>query len=486
MQNRNIVDEIFKELSKVEFDNPKNDMILFPSLSGSKVKKLLNILENIEASDAEKQFTEEEQLALATVLEGYSQTTRGKELENVANLREWLVSIVDEETGKEIGIRTVPISKGEDGRVSGNKAALMFSNYLGLGGAIQIPLWHSGFWIILNKIEDVDLIALEMKLGTRFKELGRMTNGAVFSNDDVLYNETLIDFAISHIDSISVDLSESDVQLKDLIMMPDLPHIVLGIVKSIAPTGMNVLMGCGVVGETTETKKGCDFTFNSRIDPAKLTWTNRDKLSREQIKHMTHRAPNSVTLEAVKKYQSELSCLKPAKLNIEASNGAEIIITAKMPTINQHIEQGNMWIEDTINSVNELIGNETITDDNRRSKIIELSRTTRLNTYIHFIKNIIFGDQYVESQEDIAQVLNIITGDDKVYNDIIADIKTYINMSVISVVGIPVYICPKCKKESNSLGGEFEEITPLEINNIFFDLSTRRKQKIMERIEDIS
>ena len=461
--------------------NKNNLLILSPSERFSVVKEIEKQIDDEDFQEVIKKLTDNELITLSAIVGGKSKTLAGDIFADFMKDTgaDWNQGL--EYDGKDLNVRPIPVNKNMKGTLSGNKAVLKFSNFLGVGGVTQIPLWHSGFWISLNPISEVDIIDLEIRIGENQIALGRKTNGAVFSNDEVVYNRILMDFVISHMSDTTIKLND-DEDIRDYMCMQDMYTIILGLIEAIKPNGFNVLLACkNAVKLDKKNGMKCDYSVSGTVDPKKLLWVNRNGLSKDQIKHMTSRSPYSVSTEDVVSYQDNLSVLNDKEVNITTTSDNVITIIIKVPTIQEHISHGTMWVESVIDMVEDLLGNDN-SEEAKNIKINEMSKATLLNTYLHFIKEIRTDDGVnVTDSSDISEVLNLFVKDKELYGAVVREIKSYINENKISVIGTPVYTCPTCKEDQDGGPGAFTEIIPLNVISTFFDLSTLRKSQAMKR-----
>ncbi len=469
-------------ISKFNVDSSKKNSLIYISTAKYKVIKALeDIMKSEESESLSKSLSEDDIISIHTAIEGNSQTYSDDVLDNSDSDDNRVWDQSPEFDDKELKIRQVPINKNMKGSVTGKRAKLKFSNYLGIGGVTQIPLWHSGFWVSLKPIGETEIIDLDIRIGKSQIKLGRDTNGAVFSNASVIYDNILMDFIIDKISDTSLKLSDDD-DLREYIKMQDFNTLILGLIRAVSPKGFGVLLACkNVVNTTIDDGISCNYTVTGKIDPENILHVDRNMLSKSQLKHMVKRSPNSVEVSDIKKYQEELPILKDKFIEIETSNNNKLGITLKTPNIQEHVLHGMEWVESTITMVEELMEDES-GDESKSLKVDEMSKTTILNTYLHFFKSISTDDGVsVDSYDSISEILDLVVQDPFVYENLIKEVKVYIKENIMTMIGTPVYICPKCKEDQEVNTGTFKEIIPLNVISSFFDLGALRKIRLLER-----
>jgi hypothetical protein len=473
----------FKEEKKFDLNSTDTQLIYGPT---GKYKDVVHFTEVLEDEELLKEIDkldlkEDDYTSFYVAKEGMDKTYRDGVFDSIDLSNGFTQRIrVD---GKDLAIRRVPVKTKSKSNLSGKRLKLAFSEYLGVSGIVQIPLFNSGFWIMLNPITEAKIIDLEVRIGKNLIKLGRDTNGAVFSNDSVIYNEILMDFIMDNIASSTLDLDDDD-DIRDYIDMRDFNTLILGLVESISPKGFNTVLSCkNVLNFDKESGVKCNFTLSANVDPKLLLFVNKSFLTDRQLKIMSMRNPNTISKDTVKEYMNESELGKDKVVNVKTSVGSPLTITLKTPNVKEHIEHGVNWVESIINMVDELLEEDT-SEEARSYKIEQMSKTSMLHTYIHFIKSIETDTGIkASSYNDISEVLELITMDRDAFTSFVEEVRKYISENVLTMIGTPVYTCPECKEDQqvNEDDSPFKEIIPLNIVSTFFDLGALKKVIMMER-----
>ena len=380
---------------------------------------------------------------------------------------------------KELGIR--PLKIGGSGNLNGDAAIAKLANIIGVGETIQVPLWHSGFWVTLKPVKDVELINLDMQITNNQITLGRDTNTLIFSNYSVVFNRIVTNFIINHIQSTTLDLPTGE-DLREYISVQDLYTLVNSLLYSMHPRGYPLIRTCSnsnVLNAETNKPK-CSHTIEAKIDFRKMLWVDRKMLSKEHIAQMSKRTPGSVTTDDVIEYANTLPINKSKKIEVEY-NGNKVYFILKTPTLKDYINNGEKWVNDII-SKSEAIFTETTDNEEREAIINTTAAAMVMGVYNIYISEILFEDgSTIKNRIDIDDALTMLSNSQDLIKVFLDGIKEYINSNNISVIGITNYTCPACGEDQVKEGKDnFKEIIPINVLESFFDLCVLRIIKVRD------
>lgn len=361
--------------------------------------------------------------------------------------------------------------------LKGAKAKLAFSKHLGIGTVIQVPLYHSGMWVNIKTPTEIELIELNRNMAMDKISLGRQTFGLTYESITVYTVDRLMNFIIDHIQSSSVKVAPNqEIDFKDLIMSQDIPILVWGIASAMFPRGFQYRRAC------IDNYKECRHVLHERINLNKLQWTDVNALSDKAKIHMSDRQPAIHTIESIKDYQKEILALADMTFDtVDKAAGSVQTFTLKSPTVKEYISMGYKWVSSIVNSVSEVISEDASTED--KNKLIEnYAQSTLIRQYGHWIKSIEFNENVVDDIESIEGILDIISQNDEMREEIKSKIVEYIDKTSISLIGIPSYACPECGKvQTEGQTGVFANIIPLDPINVFFNLLGQKLALILNR-----
>lgn len=436
--------------------------------------KLLNVLESINTltkEQTEQLYSSDEKKALTVDIDSV-RTTNTDDMLYVDDNSTYENDV--RYANGELNIRPLNI-KPKNKKLSGDSITALLGAKTGIGTTIQVPLWHSGFWITLKPIKDAEIINLEIELAESNIELGRSTSALIYSNYSVIYNRIITNFIISHTIGSTLDLPISE--LRNYILAQDLYPIVNGMLYSMNPTGYEYIRACSKAATLDENDKPlCDYILEAKIDFRKLLYVDRKRLNTEMLLQMSKRTPKSLTQEEVIEYQRLIQ--KDNILTITTSNGLEVKFILQLPTLESYITSGELWVNNIISDTEKLF-TDTTDNEVKNNLIAEMTMTTVLGMYNAFIAKIEFEDYEIDTLEDINTALETLSADDATVTSLIDGIKSFINKNTIAMVGLTNFNCPKCSaSQSEHRVVNFKEIIPLNVVESFFDLCTLRIQKL--------
>lgn len=377
---------------------------------------------------------------------------------------------ITDKSNQNLTIQNVKFRKSE-GELKGEVALLKVSKILGIGDVFSIPLPHSGIWVTIKPPAEADLIDFYNSLFREKAVLGRATSGASLTNYSVYINNKLFDFIIKHIHSVNYsDISKED--LRNKILIHDLPILEWGLGCTMFPNGFEFQRGC-----INEPEK-CTYVAKGMINPTKLLWVDNSSLTEQQKQILLEYRPNKLTAEHYTKYITDHA--RVAKSSFVTKAGIKFHL--KVPTIAEHISDGMNWV----NKVNKAI-EDTVTQETSERERVELLnqyiKASALRQYCHFIDYIEVEDSTIQDRDTINKVLETLSSDDNIRQEINTNIQEYMSNSTIALVGIPEYDCPSCgfNQNPNPVSQKLVNVIPLDVLNLFFTLATLRISKIVDR-----
>ena len=370
--------------------------------------------------------------------------------------------------------------KSRSGNVTGHAAIAAFSAALGVGENVEVPLWHSGFWVALRPPRQAEIVSLQASIANSAVELGRATNTAVFSNYGVVANRIIVDFIKTHIVYTTLDCEVDD--LFDHICCQDLQALVLGLAISMFPKGTQITRTCKNATKIDDNgAPKCDYIVTGTIDPKKLLFVNRKALTTEHFITMGKKAPKTVSIDEAAEYKRTLR--KLADKNVEFDTGdAKTVFTLSLPSVAKYVRDGELWVNEIINRA-EAIFQDTDGREAKEKKVDSMLSAFTLGLYSTFITEIRLGDIVATDQATVLALLEQLSTDGRILTTYIKEMRDYISETAIAVVATPSYTCPKCKEEqSPDENSDFKNLIPLNMVETFFDLCALRELKARKAI----
>jgi hypothetical protein len=357
---------------------------------------------------------------------------------------------------------------GEQSTKASAKASIMRIRALtGQGNVISVPLWHSGIWISLQTPTQNALLELDQQLATSKVELGRVTNGLLFSNDSVMLNTVLVNFVLRHVYDCSVSDSSPE-NLKRLILSTDIPTLIWALARSIWLNGFKYRSPCIVTPEK------CSHIHEDVLNIGRLFYVDNAMLSEEQIRHMAQRR-DKYTEESILKYQADHRYNNAETTTVSASDVLRFKL--RVPSIEQYIISGNLWI----NGIRTMLESSFAVDLSERERanyMLAQGSVTALQQYAHWVDHIAVDngseDEVYDDPTVIAEMMADFTKDPEFYTKLMNSISKFIDASTLALVAIPAYACDKCGAAQGPVDERHPHLIPLEVNRLFFTLLSRR------------
>lgn len=370
---------------------------------------------------------------------------------------------------KALNIREIEIGNKD---VSPKTVIARFTKYVNAGEIIQVPLWHSGFWITLRPPKQKDFIILEQEIADTHIKIGRETATLAYSNYTVIVTRVLVNFIAQHITETTVKLDNDDDDIFNYINVQDLNTIVLGILSAIFPKGLEYAKTCKNNLQEEDGYSTCNNIIKATLDPKKLLFVNRKALTKEMLDHMSKRRPYTMSLDSVKEYQRGIASL--ITKDVELLDG-KVKIQIENPSIARYIDVGEKWVDALIAETEKLV-EEGADISAKNIKINTLISTILMGVYNAYAKSVTTTDdgKVHTDQFNIDSMLDILSEVGDTIGPFIKAVNEYISDSAIAIVGTPAYECPNCKesdKDPITSKYGFDNIIPLNMTHLFFVLS---------------
>jgi hypothetical protein len=373
----------------------------------------------------------------------------------------------------------VPLSAGapryrveNDAIIKGKAAVKRVRSLVSGGSDIQFPLYRSGFWVTIEPPSEQDWIDFYASVATAKINLGRSTNGGIFSNLNVLLVSELCELVASKIVNTTAP-GEGD--LFDHIKQVDLFNIAWSLACVMFPTGFPysrpVLPNIKSEGETDAQPQ---FTVvREHIDIRKTMFVDENSFTEDQMLHMTLRNSGAMTTESIAKYQEQF------KTNTRSVVIDKLCFKLAIPSLNQQIAYGKDWIYKLTDTLDEVLTVDT-TDKERNDRLTDYARASTLRQYGHWVKSIDLLDtnNTIEDQETINDVLTDLSSDKHIRVKFIEEISKYIEDVTVSIVAVP-----SMNEAEDQLGKtNFPRLIPIDPIQTFFTLLAQKVQSIRQRI----
>lgn len=360
-----------------------------------------------------------------------------------------------------LGVIDGPLIKGE-------KAMIRVRAALGRGSLVQIPLWHSGFWLTIRMPEESRLLELYQRIAEDKIQLGRETHGLAFANHSVFMAGHIMDMALEHhYENTVKDLNDMQ-EVRSLIQSPDLAAIAWGMACAVWPRGFQYSRAVlNAAGEETR-------VIHEKLNLAYLQWTDTASLTEWQIKHMSRRSQSSCTRADLENYRNQFTRGQATKYPLND----KINLTLAVPTVKDYLESGERWVNNIVHMIDTTF--TKLSGPNERNKYItDHGKATAMRQYSHWIKEIelpSIGKRIVD-KETIAMFCDSISSDDNDRNEFFNVVNKFINESTISIIATPIVD----DLERNRTIPRLPWLLPMDAVSTFFILHDQKALQILRR-----
>lgn len=454
-----------------------------------KIEDLVHGFEDEDPETGEKDMRSQAALRLIDNIKTAGNNHQGNYGEEIINGRAFNSLKLGEES---LDMREVKISSISPAKLKQEDRINRFKAMIGAGTTVSIPLYHSGFRLIVSPPTQSELIQLEVEILKSEVNIGRDTIGFITSNRRGFGIGTMRDFILSKTIASTLDVDKENIF--QYVSILDLDAIILGLMASTYVNKISVSRSC--INSIKVNDNGeliCDKVVRADLDPYKLLFVNTSSLSGSMIAQIAKRKANSVTLEDLENYKSEMNSIfterykRKSVLKIEQKDqGTNYELELRVPSVDEYVNDASIWLDNIIADVDRIVAASS--EMNKNTIMDRLVASKFIGMFNSNIRSVSvtneMGDILEEEKEDrfiINSFLETITSSGEHTADIIEGITDFVNKSMNSLVATPNYVCPKCntlQSEQTSTNKDFSELIPLNMLDFFFSLLGDRNLKM--------
>lgn len=354
-----------------------------------------------------------------------------------------------------------------------NDPILVLRADAGQGALVQIPLWHTGIWITVRAPSNSDLLDLDQRVRMEKSTLGRYSNGMVFSNVEVYTIAAYARFALDHVYSVTYQNTSPDItdELLSVIKITDYPQLMYGLLTAMYPDGYPFRQPC-----IADPHK-CDHIEETILSIARLSWTDRDRLTAKQKRMMASRSAKK-TLEQLEEYQTEFAFDNRA-VQLTKSTTAYLAV----PTIADAIDAGYRWVDGIADATNKAFGLK-LSEVDRYRHIIRSGVMSSLRQYSHWIDRIEIKQAdgvdptVITDPVKKDEALEVLSGSKSALKLLDESILKWIAKCTVTIIGLTKSPCPKCQAAPSEELTKHPHLIPIDIGYVFFTLVALRLKQI--------
>lgn len=341
----------------------------------------------------------------------------------------------------------------------------------GQGTVVQVPLWNTGLWASFRAPTVQELADFAQRTRLEKMNLGRSSNGMVFSNIEVYTVETYARFALEHIVSINYQYETADhvEELMNVILNRDYQQVIWGMVMAMYPDGYPFRQPC--VADPDK----CDHVDEVILNFARMAFVDRSKITDKQARMMASRKVVR-NREWLKEYQQDFEFFEK---RIEVQDGLVAIL--RVPTLGEQITAGHMWVDGIAKATNEAFG-ARLSEIERIRHILRSGELTNLRQHSHWIAsfehttNPEVAPRIIEEFEQKDRLLEMLSEMPDVSYKLSVAIVEWIRETTVSYVAMPKYKCPSCQGES--IDNSHPHLIPIDVGYVFFTLAALKISQV--------
>lgn len=363
-----------------------------------------------------------------------------------------------------LGASAPKLGENTDGfKATGEAAVLRVRALMGLGTIVQIPLWHSGFWVTLKAPSDSQFLELHRRLTEEKINLGRQTYGLAYANNSVFFAGAVMDFAMNHIYDTTLKDKE---KIREMISTLDIPLIAWGLACTIWPKGFQY------VRSIPDQSKGPTRTIKEKLNLSKLLFVDTKSLSPWQITHMAQRHGNTMTAESVRRYRDEF--VRGRGREVELAANLKVVL--KVPSMDEYLNNGQRWVNEIVAMVDKAFGMPR-DGESRDEYILNQGKATNFRQYAHWVERVIAGGMEVDNGETMDQIFDALSASDAIRDKFFEEVRRFMEDATVGVIAVPTFE----ENERDKPLPRHPHLLPLDALSTFFTLLVQRAERVMSR-----
>lgn len=346
--------------------------------------------------------------------------------------------------------------------VSGTRALMRMRSQLGLGTYLNIPCWHSGFWITLKAPTRTELDELFRAIEMTKVSVCNNSYGLALSNSTSYMLRPILELIINNIHDTSVKHADFSFVIERLSSL-DISWVVGHLAQLVWRKGYQYAHSC------INDMQSCANVITEKIEIGKCAFVANERFSELQRAHMTKRMATSMTIDEVDKYLNDFVWHYGRLVKLESDDGI-VSFYLKDPSAGAYMSAGQRWVDRLEASVSKTIS-QTADMAERNRELNKAANVTEMMEYSHWIDYIDLGDGHkVTDRETIDLILCDLSGNKELVDKFNTAVKTYIDDATVAVIAAPTTKCPVCQKEDIDAGDTFKGLVAIDTLSTFFTL----------------
>lgn len=399
-------------------------------------------------------------------LEATNFTSADGEYESALSDPESTWSRFNQSENKRFGSTNLKAGSIEGREVAGDQALMAFRSFRKGSAGARVLFYNSGVALKFEKQDNTDLYQISREIFSSRINAGRSSYAKAMSQHMTYTADVILEAARSSLISSSC---KEGVDIGDMIKITDFHTLVWGLAMATWPQGTEITRSC--IASPNE----CHFITREHLNIHRMQLVRQSMLSDAQRAWLATLKDGRDTLEDLQKYQTQFAKL-PTNRYSTIIDDKEYVFNLKVPTINEFISSGKIWIDEIGAAVNRSIGQEASFAD-RNKMYSDLMFVATARQYSHWVESIEFSGGEVKEPDSIRMLLGAeISEDNDLMPFFIESVRDFNEKSTASVIAIPNFQCPECKKWQTTVEGSEEDAeqpttyTPVETVGFFLSL----------------
>lgn len=387
--------------------------------------------------------------------------------------RDWRRVVTHE--NKRLGAQSISTPSITGKEVSGDQAVMAWRSHSRASAGASVFFWGSGFSAKFNAMSNDRMYHLQRELASSRITAGRSTYGVALSQHMVYTAEGILQAAR---DTLFKSSLAPGVDLGDALRITDFHTLVWALAVAAFPHGFDIERSC-IADPTT-----CNHTVRERLAVRRMQIVDQNAISDEQRAWMATLQDDKVTLEDLQNYQTKFTKAKTSEYTLQHDDGRTSVMGLRVPTINEFIRDGKLWIDDVNRATVQAIG-ETASFGERTRMMAELMQLANARQYSHWLEYLSFDGGKIVHHETLRRILtDDISAEDNLLVQFIDAVRQHNEKTAVSIIAINNFRCPACKKHQIVVKGhEGEEeqpatYVPVEAVSTFFGLMYQKLEMV--------
>ena len=367
--------------------------------------------------------------------------------------------------------RNRSIKKGAKGK-SATKARV--ASKLGVSLPSIVYLYHSGFWIKLDRFGTADRIKLSTALTELAKDISRNTASHMYSLRGYSSYKIIVEAIKGKIASSSFKVPKGK-DIFDFIYIEDINIIIAALFRQYYPKGFGLALNCKNALTDKDIAIKCDTVVEIDIDFYNTIVPFNDLIPLEARKILESEEAESLTESDLTEYRKLLKIKHECEIDLtDKVEGVESMkLVTSSTVVNDYIRKSQNTYLDISEAI---VAQIAAADEMTEEEIIEANIQAELDkrrilSIGHYFKSLEVDDEVIEDPETIVEYLldledpSEVDVENTIFGKIRKDHYKFMADNKVAIVGINDYQCPGCKETQAEDGTDLIEIDAF---NVFY------------------